>query len=238
MIKLVTFLKRADSLTRPQFEQRWLTVHAPLATVFPGLRGYMLGFSLESGEPAADGVAQLWFDSREAAQASYASDIGRRGSADASAYLKRREHLLASEIWLSRARPLSATPFKLLIGVKRAEGQSRVDFTTWLNGDALSGLGTICRADQARVSLDEAGLLLNSKTAGTLDLATGEAVFDGLIELWFSKKTEAEVGQAQFREWAPAALVPHISRMEEALLQEHVVVQPPAPAYGLEAGKQ
>jgi uncharacterized protein (TIGR02118 family) len=236
MIKLVTFLKRGGDLSRPGFETRWLTVHAPMAAVFPGLRGYMLGFSLDDGEPKADGVAQLWFDSREAAQASYGSDIGRRGSADASAHLSRREHLLASEVWLASDGPLSATPFKLMVGVKRAEGQHRDEFTRWLQREAAE-LPEICGTGQARVSLDEAGLLLNSKVAGSLDLLAGEAVFDGLIELWFRSAAEAGAARERFKHWAQHALTPHVSLTEDALLQEHVVVLPPAPAYGLDKGR-
>jgi uncharacterized protein (TIGR02118 family) len=131
MIKLMTLQKRVASLTRPQFEERWKTIHGPIVAAFPDLRGYMLGFSLE-GEPAADGAAQLWFDSRETCQASYASDIGRNGSADASAWLARREHLPASEVWLARAGALDRTPFKLLFCVKRADGAARRGFVEWL----------------------------------------------------------------------------------------------------------
>lgn len=234
MIKLVTLQKRHPSLTRPEFEARWLTIHGPMAAAFPGLRGYMLGFSLDEGEPDADGVAQLWFDSREATQASYASEIGRRGSADASAYLARREHLLASEHWFATTGPLSETPFKLVLGVKRAPGLSRQDFAALLLGDDIGGVGAACGADQFRVSRDEAGLLLNSRTSGRLGLVEGEAVFDGLLELWFATRERADAGRARLRELAAERLAPVVSATEEFLLREHVVVMPPAPAYGLE----
>lgn len=237
MIKLVTFLKRDPSLTRPGFEQRWLEVHAPLAAVFPGLRGYMLGFSLDAGEPLADGVAQLWFDSREAVQASYASEIGRRGSADASAYLARREHLLASERWIAGDGPIADTPFKLLLGIKRAEGLSRQAFCDAV-ADAAETVRTACGARQLRLSLDDAGLLLNSKVAGTLDLLAGEAVFDALIEMWFATRAEADAARGRLRATAGAHFASLASVMEDALLGEHVVVPPPPPACGLTTGKQ
>src|SRR5262245_16230622 len=113
MIKLVTLLKRGPHLTREEFGKRWLGIHAPLAAQFSNLRGYILGLSVEDGEPRADGVAQLWFDDRSACQTSYASDIGRRGSADASAHLSRRQHLLVSEFWRRRGGSIVDTPFKL-----------------------------------------------------------------------------------------------------------------------------
>jgi len=234
MIKLVTFLKRAPSLSRPGFAERWKTTHAPLAAIFPGLRGYMLGFSIDDGEPPADGVAQLWFDSRNAAQASYASEIGRRGSADANAYLARRDHLLASEHWLSCQAPLSATPFKVLLSLKRPAESSREAFVAWLCDTVPARLREICDTRSLRVSVDEKGQLLNSKTQGSLDLLAGEAVFDGLIELWFASETEARSALASLRSWSAQAIAPHIATMEYGLLEEHVVVQPPAPAFGLE----
>lgn len=234
MIKLVTLQKRHPSLTRPEFEERWLTIHGPMAAAFPGLRGYMLGFSLDDGEPDADGVAQLWFDSREAAQASYASEIGRRGSADASAYLARRQHLLAREHWFTTTGPISATPFKLVLGLKRASDLSREDFVARLANDGIRDFGAACGAAQFRMSVDEAGLMLNSRASGPLELVEGEAVFDGLLELWFTTREAADAGRAQLRELAAERLAPMVSGTEEFLLREHVVVMPPAPAFGLE----
>lgn len=231
MVKLVTFQKRVAALSRPQFEDRWRTIHGPIAAVFPGLRGYMLGFSLDPDEPPADGVAQLWFDSREACQASYASEIGRKGSADASAWLARREHLLASEHWLRRATSLAATPFKLLLCLKRAEGEARAAFLARLCDAATADLCDIVGATQARLSLDEAGLLLNSRVEGDLSLVAGEAPYDALVEFWFSERPAAELGRQRLRDWKDR-MPGGAGRWEDALLSEHVVVLPPSPAYG------
>ena len=236
MIKLVTFLKRRPDLTRRQFKQRWLTVHAPIASKFPGLRGYMLGFSLEVEEPRADGVAQLWFDIREAAQASYASDIGRNGSADANAYLARREHLLVSEEWVSRTAPLVDTPFKLLVAAKRRPDQSRDEFVTSWQEFARGPVGEICSTSQVRLSVDEAGQLLNSRTTGALDLIEGEAVFDGLLELWFASEEALRSGFDSFLLNVRDDLTRRVSSLELALLEEYVVVTPPDSVYGLETG--
>jgi uncharacterized protein (TIGR02118 family) len=236
MIKLVTFQKRVNRLTRPEFEDRWRTVHGPMAAIFPGLRGYMLGFSLDRGEPAADGIAQLWFDSRDAAQSSYASDIGRRGSADASQWLARREHLLASEVWITRTGSLDETPVKLVLCAKRRDGLSRQAFLDEVRAAATAETGQRAGARQMRLSLDEAGLLLNSRADGDLGLIAGEGVHDVLIEFWFVSRAEAEEGRATILAWAAETLAPSISRQEDALLSEHVVVMPPPPAYGLETG--
>ena len=235
MIKLVTFLKRSERLTRPGFEERWSTVHAPIAAGFPGLRGYMLSFSVEPGEPAADGVAQLWFDSREAAQASYASDIGRNGSSDANAWLSRRDHLLASETWLRNTAPLSDCPFKLMLGVKRAD-TPRGDFVRWWQAIDADAVAEATGSDQIRLATDDAGRMLNSGTAGTLALREGEAVFDGLLEVWFNSADRLREGAGRF---AASPLCREIEarakRTETFMLRETLVVRPPAPAYGAES---
>lgn len=238
MIKLVTFQKRVAQLTRPGFEHRWETIHGPIAAAFPGLRGYMLGFSLEEGEPPADGVAQLWFETREACQASYASQVGRNGSKDASAWLARREHLLASERWLKRSGALSLTPFKLLLCLKRQADQSRAAFLDRLGKLATPAICSVTGATQARLSLDEAGQLLNSKVAGDLTLVTGEAPYDALVELWFTEQGVANRGRERLRNWKDQVFRPdEIARWEDALLREHVVVMPPPPAFGVEEGQ-
>ncbi len=238
MIKLVTFQKRVAQLTRPAFERRWETIHGPIAAAFPGLRGYVLGFSLDDGEPLADGVAQLWFDTRESCQASYASEIGRNGSKDASAWLARREHLLASECWLKRSGALSSTPFKLLLCLKRRVDKSRASFLDRLGTLATPAICTVTGASQARLSLDEAGQLLNSKVAGDLTLVTDEAPYDALVELWFIERDAAQRGREQLRAWKDQVFKPdEIARWEDALLREHVVVMPPPPAFGVEEGQ-
>lgn len=230
MIKLVTFLKRHPSLTRAQFEQRWLTVHAPMAAIFPGLRGYVLGFSVDPGEPAADGVAQLWFDSREAAQASYASDTGRRGSADANAYLSRRQHLLATEIGASAMlAPGGTVPggaaHILFIGVKRAPERERRDFVAWW-AETAPAIGKACGSPHIRVSVDEAGKLLNSGTDGALSLMDGEAAFDGLLEVGFPTEDALLRAGEVFRAALRPRLASRAAAVEEALLTEHVIVGP------------
>ncbi len=84
------------------------------------------------------------------------------------------------------------------------------------------------------MSLDEAGLMLNSKTTGPLELVEGEAVFDGLLEFWFATRDAAENGRVRLRGLAEERLAPIVSATEDFLLREHVVVMPPPPAYGLE----
>jgi uncharacterized protein (TIGR02118 family) len=234
MIKLLTFLKPVSGLSHEEFRKRWLTVHAPMAASFPGLRGYMLSFSIEGvRDPPANGVAQLWFDSRQSVQRSYATERGRAGSADANQYLSRRAQMLASETWLSNQHSLADMPFKYLLGSKRRKDMSRDEFVDWWTGPFGAEVAEAGRAyGQARLAYDEAGKLLNSGTSGNLELLDKEGVFDGLAELWFPDLCAMRqiVPALALRERCRA--LGHVT--EELLLEEHVIVRPPAPAYGAE----
>lgn len=236
MIKLVTFLKRKPELTRPGFAERWLTIHAPMAAVFPGLRGYMLSFPVdpEPAEPSADGVAQLWFDSEEAAQESYATDIGRSGSKDASGNLTRRQHLFASERWINAPASLERLPFKLLIAGKRRAGLNRAAFAQVWEAAAQNAVAPQIRGSALRVCVDRRGKMLNSGTSGNLGLVDGEPVHDGLIEVWSSTLSELEQLVSM-----KAALCNGLTDLADGLevlgMREAIIVKPPAPAYGMES---
>ena len=178
------------------------------------------------------GVAQLWFDSRIECQRSYASDIGRKGSADAIAYLGRRQHLLLSERWLRCASSLAATPYKLVISAKRRSGQERAEFVAWWP-EAFRAIAADLDASQSRISIDETGQLLNSATSGPLDLVSAEGIYDGMLELWFPDEARLLKALATFRAKHAALMAAQIGASEISALVEHVVVKPPGPAYGL-----
>jgi len=234
MIKLVTFLKRKPPLDRIGFATRWLTVHAPMAAVFPGLRGYMLGFPIdpEESEPSADGVAQLWFDTEEAAQASYATEVGRSGSKDASGNLTRREHLFVSEKWISPAGSLAGLPFKLLIAGKRRSGLAREAFANdWEK--AAQELARAFPERSIRVCADRRGKMLSSASEGPLTLRDAEPPHDGLIEIWCPTQESLQALLHQ-RALIERTIETLIVQTEILGLREHVVTLPPQPAYGMD----
>jgi uncharacterized protein (TIGR02118 family) len=228
MIKLVTLLKRQAGMTRKEFEWRWLNVHAPIAAVFPGLRGYVLSYSTMEGEPEADGVAQLWFDDRNGAQQSYATKIGRNGSEDASRHLSRRDHLLVSERWVGLPDDGDACGFKFMVGLKRPHGQSRADFVKLMNGLDRGMLMDGFSSDIVRVCVDEAGLQLNSGVDGALELFEKEAVFDGLIEAWYSGEASLDDAAAHYGQSEAGKFIEAASASREIFqLKENVIVTPP-----------
>ena len=70
MIKVISVLKRKNGLEIQAFHDYWLNIHGALAAQMPGLRRYVQSHTLlggyREGEPAADGIAELWFDDTNA----------------------------------------------------------------------------------------------------------------------------------------------------------------------------
>ena len=75
MIKSFKMMKRRNDLTREQFLQHWKKIHGPLfvSKNVPGLRKYIQNHPARVTEPEfetdIDGIAELWFDDLESAQA-------------------------------------------------------------------------------------------------------------------------------------------------------------------------
>ena len=95
MFKAIILLGRRDGSTPEEFRAWWLGPHAELAAGLPGLR--RLRFNVVEDGAAYDGVSELWFDSRAAFEAAYASEDGQRVAADSLAHVARRERLLVDE---------------------------------------------------------------------------------------------------------------------------------------------
>lgn len=97
MFKAVILLTRKDGMTRDEFRDWMLVGHAPLARQLPGLR--RLVFNIVTNDDAPyDGVSELWFDSREAFDAAYATEIGRGVAGDSMANVRARIRLLCDEL--------------------------------------------------------------------------------------------------------------------------------------------
>ncbi|MGY2006340.1 EthD family reductase [Nocardia gipuzkoensis] len=87
--KHIGFLTKHPDQPFDEFVQYWRTAHADLAKELPGLRKYVLNPIDKSVYPDSpvDGFAELWFDSREAAEVAWASQEGAATSADARGFL-------------------------------------------------------------------------------------------------------------------------------------------------------
>ncbi len=97
MIKSISLLTRKDGLTHQQFVRHGFELHAPLALAVPGLRRYVQSHILEerkrpdipSTAVEVDGIAELWYDDREAMARAQASPEAKALHADGALFIGR-----------------------------------------------------------------------------------------------------------------------------------------------------
>ncbi len=88
-------LVRRDDMSHDEFAHWWIHEHAPLARTLPGVR--RIRFNLLGEDAPFDGIAELWFDSAEAADAAYATEIGKAVAADSLAHVSSRVRMPVEE---------------------------------------------------------------------------------------------------------------------------------------------
>jgi len=95
MIKSLSLLTRRPELSHAEFVRHWVEINAPLAHAVPGLRRYVQNHIVDersrpdipTTEVAVDGVAELWFDDREAMARANASPEAKRLHADGALFI-------------------------------------------------------------------------------------------------------------------------------------------------------
>jgi len=75
MIKLIATIHRKPGLSDEEFLRYWKQVHVPLVARLPNLIGYVINPLVETMDAARpyDGVAELWFESKESLEQALAS---------------------------------------------------------------------------------------------------------------------------------------------------------------------
>ena len=97
MIKTVSLLTRKLGMTHEQFTTHWVETHAPLAHAVPGLRRYVQSHILEqptrpdipTTDIEVDGIAELWYDDRDAMARALASPAAKALHADGALFIGR-----------------------------------------------------------------------------------------------------------------------------------------------------
>lgn len=106
MFKAIILLSRGDDQSPEDFRTWWLESHAPLARQLPGLRKLCFNLVAPALNPPPDGesvglpydgVSELWFDSREAFDAAYATELGKRVASDSLEHVSGRLRLFVEE---------------------------------------------------------------------------------------------------------------------------------------------
>ncbi|MGH8000041.1 MAG: EthD family reductase [Brasilonema sp.] len=82
MIKLICLINRPSDKTLDEFKFWWLNHHAKVAAKLPNLRRYKICTVVpeSNDEMPFDGVAELYFDSREDMENAFASEQGQECS--------------------------------------------------------------------------------------------------------------------------------------------------------------
>jgi len=82
--KMISILKRAAGMTRPDFKQWWLDSHVPMVLPFPNLRHYQVDLVEDGPDGAIDGLAELSFKDMETMMGVVMSDQVRNVQSDDS----------------------------------------------------------------------------------------------------------------------------------------------------------
>jgi len=85
MLKFIVVLHRKPGWTAEEFRGYFIEVHQPLAQKIPSLRRYKQNFVLPDPKrerPTWDCVVELYFDDRDAMEASWATPEGQAATAD------------------------------------------------------------------------------------------------------------------------------------------------------------
>lgn len=86
MIKVCELVRRRPGLSVEEFQRYWREVHGPIVAALPGLRRYTQSHPLPGGYRKGplpfDGVAELWFDTKDDLAAIAGTDAFARAKAD------------------------------------------------------------------------------------------------------------------------------------------------------------
>ena len=107
MIKAISLLTRKDGLTHEQFVKHWLEIHAPLAHAVPGIRRYVQSHIVDERKRAdiaplgveaeIDGIAELWYDDRDAMARALATPEAKALHADGARFIGRIKTFIVEE---------------------------------------------------------------------------------------------------------------------------------------------
>ena len=96
MIKRISLLTRKQGLSREQFNDHWLDIHAPFVEKLPGVIRYIQNqivddahrHDLPSGNQTVDGFVEFWFEDVEAMDAAFATKEAKEAFADGAEFIE------------------------------------------------------------------------------------------------------------------------------------------------------
>lgn len=122
-MKIVAIVKRKPGMAVDAFQEYWRTRHAEVVRRLPGVRRYVQSHTLPAGyrkgEPAWDGIAELWFESPEALRALRGTPEQAAVDADEARFLDR-----------SAMKILATDEHVIIDGPVPANGVKSIEFVT------------------------------------------------------------------------------------------------------------
>lgn len=222
MVKVITFLKRKAGMPVDDFQAYWRERHPAVVTRLPGVRRYVQSHCLPSlyarGEPAYDGIAEVWADDTAALRAMTRSPANADVQADEARFIDRASMgVIITEDHAVKDGPAPADALKSVTLIVRKPGLSVEDFQRrWLElhgplAAALPGLRRYVQSHTRR-SAYEAGR---------------SPAYDGAVLLWFDSRDAmraAEAAPEYARVIADAREFLDLERLRTILTREHIIV--------------
>ena len=196
MVKAVSFFKRKSGMDVEAFQAYWRTRHPDVVTALPGIRRYVQSHTLPSGygkgQPAFDGIAEVWFDDTAAMRALAGTIAYAAVQADEAEFIDRATMgLIVTEEHVIKDGPLPAGGVKNVEFVTRRPAMAVDEFQRYwreVHGPLAAKIPVIRRYVQShtRRSAYEAGR--NPR-------------YDGVAITWFDD-TQAMRQSARTREYS------------------------------------
>jgi uncharacterized protein (TIGR02118 family) len=180
MVKVLTFLKRKPGMPVEEFQGYWLTKHPAAVLRLPGVRRYVQSHTLTSayarGEPAWDGIAEVWADDTDALRAMTRGPEHAAVQADEAVFIDRSSMgLIVTEEHVVTASAVGPEAVKAVEFLSRRPGTSVDDFQShWRehHGPILAALPGLRRC-------------VLSATRRSAYTAGRAPAYDGATAMWF-----------------------------------------------------
>jgi uncharacterized protein (TIGR02118 family) len=221
MVKAVSFFKRRSGMSVEAFQAYWLTRHPDVVVRLSGIRRYVQSHTLaggyRKGEPAYDGIAEIWFDDTGAMRALAGTPAYAAVEADEARFIERATMgLIITEEHVIKG------------GSAPAGGVKNVEFVTHREGMAIDAFQRYWREVHgplaARIPVLRRYVQSHTRRAA---YTSGRApVYDGVALTWFDD-TEAMRASARSPEYARVrADEPNFITADPPFIitREHVIV--------------
>lgn len=196
MVKALSFFKRKSGMSVEAFQAYWRTSHPDVVIKLPGIRRYVQSHTLLSGyrkgEPAYDGIAEIWFDDTGAMRALAGTAAYAAVQADEGHFIERSSMgLIITEEHIVKDEPAPA------------DGVKSVEFVTHKPGMAIEAFQRYWREVHGPLaaSIREVRRYVQSHTRLAAYAGGRAPAHDGAAVAWFDD-TQAMRASAATAEYA------------------------------------